>query len=97
MATRKTAGKRKMARKSAKASSRRTSASKRGGRKMAAKRGSARKSAPKKTARRSPVARVKRVTREVVEQAQVAVAAGVETLKDLGENLMERVRPSTTT
>lgn len=64
---------------------------------MAAKRGSARKSAPrKKAARRSPVARVKRVTREVVEQAQVAVAAGVETLKDLGENLMERVRTSTT-
>ena len=93
MATRKTAGKRKMARKSAKSSSRKASASKRGGRKMAAKRGSARKSAPrKKTARRSPVARVKRVTREVVEQAQTAMAAGVETLKDFGENLMDRVR-----
>lgn len=64
---------------------------------MAAKRGKARKPAARKsTARRAPVARVKRVAREVVAQAQVAVAAGVESLKDLGENLMDRVRTTTT-
>jgi len=38
------------------------------------------------------VARVKRVTREVVQQATVAVSSGVETLRDLGENLVDRVR-----
>jgi hypothetical protein len=42
--------------------------------------------------KQSPVARVKRVTREVVQQASVAVSAGVETLKDLGGNLVDRVR-----
>ena len=36
----------------------------------------------------------KRVAKEVVQQAQGAVVAGVETLKDFGENLMERVRAS---
>jgi hypothetical protein len=98
MATRK-AGKRKMARKSAK-SSRKSGAAKRG--KSARKGASARKSTARKTApRRSPArknpsrgARVKRVAQEVVQQAQGAVVAGVETLKDLGENLMERVRTS---
>jgi hypothetical protein len=45
--------------------------------------------------KRSPVARVKRVTREVVQQATVAVSSGVETLKDLGGNLVERVRSAT--
>lgn len=106
MATR-TSGKRKMARKSAKSSSRKGPASKRGARKSASARkgASARKSAPrrpaarksparKSTGRRAQVARVKRVAREVVQQAQGAVVAGVETLKDLGENLMERVRAS---
>lgn len=44
------------------------------------------------TGKQSPVARVKRVTREVVQQAAVAVTTGVETLKDLGENLVDRVR-----
>lgn len=38
------------------------------------------------------MARVKRVTREVVQQATVAVSAGVETLKDLSGNLVDRVR-----
>ena len=42
--------------------------------------------------KQSPVARVKRVTREVVQQATVAVTAGVETLKGFGENLVDRVR-----
>ena len=42
--------------------------------------------------KQSPVARVKRVTREVVHQAGAAVSAGVETLKDFGGDLVERVR-----
>ncbi len=42
--------------------------------------------------KQSPVARVKRVSREVVQQATVAVSAGVETLRDLGESLVNRVR-----
>jgi hypothetical protein len=42
--------------------------------------------------KQSPVARVKRVTREVVQQASVAVTAGVATLRDLGGELVERVR-----
>jgi hypothetical protein len=45
-----------------------------------------------KRSKQSPVARVKRVTREVVQQATVAVTAGVETLKGLGGNLVDRVR-----
>ena len=54
-----------------------------------------RRSSGKRSAKRSsqsPVARVRRVTREVVQQATVAVAAGVETLKDLGGNLVDRMR-----
>ena len=104
MATRtRTTGKKKTARKKAASSSRRGSAAKKGGRKMASssrKRGTARKSAGKKTSarktttKRAPVARVKRVAQEVVQQAQTAVVAGVETLRDLGENLIERVRES---
>lgn len=70
------------------------------GRKAASKRASAslvvtRKSAAKRrpaARKQSPVARVKRVTREVVQQATVAVSAGVETLRDLGGNLVDRVR-----
>ena len=42
--------------------------------------------------KQSPVARVKRVTRQVVQQASVAVSAGVETLKGLGGELVDRVR-----
>lgn len=81
MATaKKASGKRKMARKSAK-------------KRVTARKASARKAPARKSAKRpARAARVKRVAREVVQQAQVAVAAGVETLKDLGENLMERVR-----
>jgi hypothetical protein len=63
--------------------------------KAAPRRAKSRKAAPRKAApakKRSAVARVKRVTREVVQQAQGAVAAGVETLKDFGETLVDRVR-----
>lgn len=86
-----------------KAGARKASARKAGAR--AARRGtstSAKKSASKSTpakrsrlagvAKRLPVARVKRVTREVVQQATEAVSAGVDTLKDFGENLVNRVR-----
>jgi hypothetical protein len=64
----------------------------------AAKRKSPKRAAPAKrsrlagVAKRLPVARVKRVTREVVEQATGAVSAGMDTLKDFGENLVNRVR-----
>ena len=103
MATRK-AGKRKMARKTAK-TSRKGAAAKRGRKSASRKGASARKSAPrrsaarkaparKSTTRRARLERVKRVTQEVVQQAQGAVVAGVESLKDLGENLMDRVRTS---
>jgi len=57
--------------------------------KSARKASAAKRTSPRK---QSPVARVKRVTREVVQQATVAVSAGVETLKDLGGTLVERVR-----
>jgi hypothetical protein len=35
---------------------------------------------------------VKRVAREVAQQAQVAVTSGVESIREFGENLVERVR-----
>jgi hypothetical protein len=38
------------------------------------------------------VARVKRVTQQVVQQATSAVSAGMDTLRDLGETFVERVR-----
>jgi hypothetical protein len=94
--------------KSSRAGKKRVSAAKRGssraaGRKTASKSAARRrkatasrsqaKSRKAASARRSsPVARVKRVTREVVQQAGVAVSAGMETLRDLGENLVDRVR-----
>jgi hypothetical protein len=80
-ATRGRAGKRATARRGA-ASKSRSSSKKRQAKSRPAKRSS----------RQSPVARVRRVTREVVQQAQVAVAAGVETLRDLGGNLVDRMR-----
>ena len=62
-------------------------------------RASARRGAKAASKRRTParrakaaVARVKRVTRDVVQQATVAVTSGVETLRGLGENLVDRVR-----
>ena len=67
----------------------------RAGARKSASRSRSRPAAKRRGARarkQSPVARVKRVTREVVQQASVAVAAGVETLKDLGENIVDRVR-----
>jgi hypothetical protein len=37
---------------------------------------------------------VKRVTRQVVQQATHAVTSGVEALRGIGENLVDRVRES---
>lgn len=81
-----------MATKMKKSSARKKAAPKRraASRKPAMRKAAAKKSAPSRG--KSRVARVKRVTREVVQQATVAVAAGVETLKDLGEQLVDRVR-----
>jgi hypothetical protein len=42
--------------------------------------------------RPSAVARAKRVARGVVQQATVAVVTGVDSLKELGETLVDRVR-----
>jgi hypothetical protein len=63
-----------------------------------AKRGGAKKSAKRSTGKRSgggrktsPLARVKRVATGVVEQAQTAVSHGVDAVKGLGENIVERV------
>src|SRR5207237_7881346 len=96
-----------MARKTRKSSASKKSgaAKKRGAKRGAAKRAGARRSAASKRGRAmaksrpakrrtgaATVARVRRVTREVVEQATGGVAAGVETLKDLGENLVDRMR-----
>jgi hypothetical protein len=53
-----------------------------------AKRSSAKRSGGRKT---SPLARVKRVATGVVEQAQSAMTHGVEAVKELGENIVERV------
>ena len=61
-------------------------------RKSSARKATAKRSRLAGVAKRLPVARVKRVTREVVQQATVAVSAGVDTLKDFGENLVNRVR-----
>jgi hypothetical protein len=84
------------ARKSARKKTARSAKKRAGARKSATRKmaSPARKSAPRKAASRKPsrVARVKRVTQEVVQQATVAVSAGVETLKDFGGNLMDRVR-----
>jgi hypothetical protein len=94
MATkRKSSARKKSARKGMKGRSARKRGGKRAGARKAASKskGSAKRRSTAKRRRQSPVARVKRVTREVVQQAQVAVTAGVETLKDLGENLAERV------
>lgn len=54
-----------------------------------------RKKTVKKASGRSPLARVKRVAREVAAQATTAVTAGVETLKGLGESIVERVETVT--
>jgi hypothetical protein len=65
---------------------------------MAKKKAAPKKAAPKKAAakrvakpRRSPLVRVKEVAQEVVQQATTAVTEGVETLKVISENIVDRV------
>jgi hypothetical protein len=65
-------------------------AAKRGGAKRSgAKKSSAKRSSPRR--KTSPLDRVKRVATGVVEQAQTAVSHGVDAVKELGENIVERV------
>ena len=47
--------------------------------------------AAKKKRTSSPIARVTRVMKEVAQQATSAVSEGMETVKEMGENLVERV------
>jgi hypothetical protein len=92
---RKSAGRKKSARSKGgakKAGARRKSTMRATGRKSASKSRSRKSTKRTATKKQSPVARVKRVTREVVQQAAGAVSSGVETLKDFGENLVDRVR-----
>jgi hypothetical protein len=57
--------------------------------KAAPKKTAAKRAAPKR--RRSPLVRVKEVAQEVVQQATTAVTEGVEAIKDMGENIVDRV------
>jgi hypothetical protein len=96
--TRKSSARKKSARAGKKRGSARRGAGKRAGARRSAasksRRSSAKKarSTPKRGGRQSTVARAKRVTREVVQQATDAVSAGVETLREVGGNLIDRVR-----
>ena len=71
-----------------------------GGAKKTAMKKSARKASSRSASRggskagrgQSAVARVKRVAREVAQQASAAVSSGVENIREFGENLVERVR-----
>ena len=58
--------------------------------KRPAKKSSA-KSGGQKAPRRSPIARVTRVAKEVAQQASTAVTEGIETVKEFGESMMDRV------
>jgi hypothetical protein len=78
----------------AKKSSARGSTSRSAAKRSAAKKGGAKKSTAKRSPVRrktSPLDRVKRVATGVVEQAQTAVSHGVDAVKELGENIVERV------
>ena len=84
---------RPMARKSAKKSTARKGGARKGGARKATSRSAPKRSRPAaKKRRQSPVARVKRVAREVAQQASSAMSSGVETLRDFGETIVDRVR-----
>lgn len=85
------------ARAGAKRSARKSASGRAGARKSAGRAAARRKTSAKKgkARKQSTVARVKRVAREVMQQATGAVTAGVETLKEAGGNLVERARPAT--
>jgi hypothetical protein len=42
---------------------------------------------------KAPIQRVTRVTKEIAQQATAAVSGGVEALKEIGENIVDRVTP----
>lgn len=95
--TRKSSARKKSARGAKKRGSARRGAGKRAGARRSAASKSRRstkkaRSTPKRSRTQATVARAKRVTREVVQQATDAVSAGVETLREVGGNLMDRVR-----
>lgn len=80
------------AKKSARKKTTRTTPRRSGAKKTTMRASAKKRPAAKTTRRKSTVARVKAVATEVVHQAQVAMAAGVETLRDLGGNLADRVK-----
>ncbi len=53
---------------------------------------SARKRSTRQSQAKKQIARATRVARGVVEQATVAVVTGVDTLRGLGETIVDRVR-----
>ena len=57
----------------------------------AVKKAAPKKAAPRKTGGGSPLARVTRVAKEVAQQASAVVTEGMESIKEMGENLVERV------
>jgi hypothetical protein len=65
--------------------------------KAAPKKSAVKRAAPKRASvksaapTRSPLVRVKEVAQEVVQQATTAVTEGVETLKDFGGTIVDRV------
>jgi hypothetical protein len=93
------------AKKSARGGAKKTSSRKPSARKPSAKRGGAKKSAAKKKSanrrptarsaspkpRKSPMQRVTSVAKQVAQQAQAAVVGGVEALREMGENIADRV------
>ena len=84
------------------AASKKSSAKRPAIKKRAAKRPAIKKSAVKRGAKRSssggqkaptrsPIARVTRVAKEVAQQASTAVTEGIETVKEFGGSIVERV------
>ena len=60
-------------------------------RKAAAKSSTSSKRRSNAAGRKNPIGRVTRVAQEVAHQAQSAVVAGVEAIKDLGTTVVDRV------
>ena len=81
--------------KAKKSAAKRPAAKKSAARTPAAKKQPAKRPAVKKkkspSRSRSPMQRVTRVAKEVAQQATAAVTEGVETLKEMGESIVERV------
>lgn len=82
-------------RRAKKAPARKASAKRGGAKKAASKKKSAARRPVKRSAgpksRRSPMQRVTSVAKQVAQQAQAAVVGGVEALREMGGNIVERV------